>query len=741
MGLFLHITDLHLGKAPDTQDYGDYKSKIVAPAQRTTRRTLLENTLQEVGRRFEAEEDELDAVVISGDLTVRNDEEGFALLEGVLGKLGPVLPPPGRILVVPGNHDVRWRTPASKRERYELFLQHVRRAGYVTPFLDGIDMDEGGDLRGKARTPHHVYSPRGGYALFAINSSNWCGSVEPIAPLSEGTWTKLPTSVGSGATQKRIAKTLAELRLRDVSRVSDAQLRALQALIREVDGRAAAEGKRPPVRIAVLHHQLLPVSTFEEFKPFEAITNLGLVRNFLRAMGISMVLHGHKHHGFIYKDHVYSPEHGLGKAAHEVLVLAGSTVGGTDFQKASICRLLRVDATSGAEAIEVASIPAVPSGGTLDTIAPSRYSLVQPRLVDDGPHLIDADTASEAYARLREICRSGPQRNVICQVREPESAEQLPDGYPEVTEESVEDPGEWFNDIVAWWQKPDSKLGKRLGFRHGHRIYAYDDGSPVAYNQVHAAARALAKRPESSRGVIVLIDPRTDKAGREEQKFPSFCIAHLVLRERSEGKTLDCTGYFRKQEVAYWWPVNLGELRHVQAQAIRDMTDVPRLKAGTLTTIAATAHIGLSKPAVAVPLVDRHYDEHPEELWEAVYSLVADDVADKRPAVERWKAYLSDLTPGEEPDRDGVPVAIEGVNYLREEAKKFASHHPASVLRALAGHLEDLLGHNREFAAELDASTDDVDRKKYACWRYEVEKVVIRIEERLDALLEEAGST
>jgi hypothetical protein len=43
MGLILHLTDLHLGKAPDTQDYGDYKSKIVAPAQRTTRRTLLEN--------------------------------------------------------------------------------------------------------------------------------------------------------------------------------------------------------------------------------------------------------------------------------------------------------------------------------------------------------------------------------------------------------------------------------------------------------------------------------------------------------------------------------------------------------------------------------------------------------------------------------------------------------------------------------------------------------------------------
>ena len=48
MGLILHLTDLHLGKTADTQVYGDYKSKIVAPSQRTQRRTMLENTLQEI---------------------------------------------------------------------------------------------------------------------------------------------------------------------------------------------------------------------------------------------------------------------------------------------------------------------------------------------------------------------------------------------------------------------------------------------------------------------------------------------------------------------------------------------------------------------------------------------------------------------------------------------------------------------------------------------------------------------
>ncbi len=112
------------------------------------------------------------------------------------------------------------------------------------------------------------------------------------------------------------------------------------------------------------------------------------------------------------------------------------------------------------------------------------------------------------------------------------------------------------------------------------------------------------------------------------------------------------------------------------------MTDVADLQAGTLTTIAATAHVGTSKPAVAVPLVDRHYDERPELLWEAVYSLVAEDVEDKQPTVGVWQTYLG----GSDSERGAETAMVcrwlsKEVNYLREEAKKFATHHPESILR------------------------------------------------------------
>ncbi len=371
----------------------------------------------------------------------------------------------------------------------------------MTPFLDGVDIKDDGSLRGSARPPHHVYSPSGGFAIFAINSSNWCHTLEPIAPVSQATWDKLPAVAESAPTQKAIEKLLTSLRLQDVARISDGQLRAVQALIRDVDNQAADEGQTEPVRIAVLHHQLLPVSTFEEFKPFETITNLGLLRNFLREMSVSAVLHGHKHHGFIYKDHVYSPEAGLGKAAHEVLVLAGSTVGGTDYQKASICRLLRVDPTKGAGSNR-GDIGARPYLAEEDC----RNAGVNGLLTGSVPPTAGrwAPLWSTQIPRVRLMpgwCRCARRSSGTWFVRY--VTRSLLRGcllvIQEINEEGGEgDPASWFKDIVSEWQKPDSKLGKT-----GSASDTVTGSTPMttssaeaAYNQVRAAARTLAIRKQ-----------------------------------------------------------------------------------------------------------------------------------------------------------------------------------------------------------------------------------------------------
>src|SRR5690348_16655510 len=129
--MILHLSDIHLGaKSPD--DVADeYKAEFVPVEERTHRHQLLKWTMEALPEAL-ALSGPLDAIVVSGDITVGYDEAGFEQFEGLLAQLGDLRPTNNRVVVVPGNHDVAWRTPSSSEERYELFLKYVRAAGYAT---------------------------------------------------------------------------------------------------------------------------------------------------------------------------------------------------------------------------------------------------------------------------------------------------------------------------------------------------------------------------------------------------------------------------------------------------------------------------------------------------------------------------------------------------------------------------------------------------------------------------------
>src|ERR1700731_786002 len=109
MTSILHLSDLHLGPVRDEDIPDDYKSDIVPLAQRQSRFTMLKETLSQIhavlGNR------PLDAVIVSGDITVQNDPRGFQMLKNVLDSLGDARPANDRIVIVPGNHDVKWEDP------------------------------------------------------------------------------------------------------------------------------------------------------------------------------------------------------------------------------------------------------------------------------------------------------------------------------------------------------------------------------------------------------------------------------------------------------------------------------------------------------------------------------------------------------------------------------------------------------------------------------------------------------
>src|SRR5204863_2788336 len=97
MALILHLSDVHLGNITDSQVLGDFKSDIVPLAERPNRIQAIEESLTQLGRQLAAKHGVLDAVVLTGDITVAGSEEGFKQMTSLLNRLGPALPKPERI--------------------------------------------------------------------------------------------------------------------------------------------------------------------------------------------------------------------------------------------------------------------------------------------------------------------------------------------------------------------------------------------------------------------------------------------------------------------------------------------------------------------------------------------------------------------------------------------------------------------------------------------------------------------
>src|SRR6478609_821428 len=136
MALLLHLTDIHIG---DKQSTDDHKAGgAIGYPERHQRFTTYCSTLKSLGKQLEAESRILDAVIVSGDITVRNQEDGFKLFKDLIESLGSAKPLNNNVVVIPGNHDVQWGVKDFKK-KYKHFLKYIRSEGYRTPYLDSID--------------------------------------------------------------------------------------------------------------------------------------------------------------------------------------------------------------------------------------------------------------------------------------------------------------------------------------------------------------------------------------------------------------------------------------------------------------------------------------------------------------------------------------------------------------------------------------------------------------------------
>jgi 3',5'-cyclic AMP phosphodiesterase CpdA len=715
----LHLSDLHLGGAPDAQVLDDYKSEIVPVAERNTRHRALRSTLRALGGYLRRQGEVLDAIIITGDVTIAGRRDGLEQISGLLAELKESCPPPERIMVTPGNHDVAWETPPGSAARYATYLATIRSAGYVTPILDGIDIDENGTRI--TALQHHLVLDGGAVVVVAINSCNYSGMLEPLRGITEDEWQRIPSLLASD--EVAVRKELRRLRLHDVARVSATQLDALADVISGCDGRA--------VIAAAVHHHLLPVSTREEFKSFESITNLGLLRSFLRDNNVRVVLHGHKHEHAIYWDHIYDIADAT--PAHQTLVISGSTIGGVDFTKRDVARLVTIEARTRAPEASVGSIPAIDPGHKLTALPPTQpYKLWEATTARARPmhaRVVTGQTLDETYDHIVAIYGGvSPTTlipNLLCEISDVPPQPGIPVHYPEIPGEAPENRQQWFEHMVRWWQRRETRLRERFSFTHGERLYRY---GASATNQVADAIRALREKENTSRAVMTLLLPSFDLEAGAKRKFPHFCTLQFYITSISTPQ-LHCVAYFRKQEMRYWWPVNVAELVSVREEVFAQLqTEYQGITRGTITTIAGIAYASDTCPKVAVPLIDRLLDEDPDALWELTYALCEGQRAHPEILLV-MERVLTELVPEPLPDPDGVPVALDGLEDLIRHVARYAAYHDRPEMHRVADLFNSILRVNREYAR--DTAVDRATIARHQKWLADCERAVAQIRAEL----------
>ena len=600
---------------------------------------------------------------------------------------------------MPGNHDVNWDTTPGSRERYTLFQKYVRDNGFVSPLLDGIDFNDSGELNGTAKAPILEHDD---FVIVALNSSNYCGTDE--AEVDDGVDWARALRLTRPKTRRAALAELKRLRRHDVARISRDQLRALTACLtsrnllpRPGDGRA---------RIAVLHHHLLPVSTREEIKTFESVTNLNEVRSTLRDLGFRVVLHGHKHESAVFWDHVQDPTVSINTPGHRLLVIAAPGM----FRPSELtCRILEVLPNAPLPRGEDRAKGYAPIVRIYDVAGRRRTESADPILRDSAPlwesemaseqspiHYVYGSTIDAVYERMQSLLSGlggGDLHDLVCVVEAPGRAQSLPAGYPP-TQESDED--EWFQSLLRLWQIPKSRVlgrSKLLPFNHGERLYSrYGD-------TVKRAAEALIADRTTTRSFVLLVDPK-DEAGNQTAEYPAFVLAQMRLVERNASNRLDIVGYFRKQDVRSWWPLNVAELAKMQRSAmdvIRSAgTDVTQ---GRIITFASTALIDDKLPALEVTRLDRALDEAPRDLWRMAYAAAhPGELQDRAEELRRWERMIADLADDDDTDDRGPRIATKGLQHLRALLQDFAAVRPDA--EAVFGPIRDLAAAHRVLSTD-----------------------------------------
>jgi 3',5'-cyclic AMP phosphodiesterase CpdA len=678
---FLHLTDMHLRTETSPLKMNDIGARI-PEVRHGTREQAAERLLSMVAERLESTGTKLDGVLFSGDAQKAGQPGGHdQLYEAIVRILADHGVHAGNIVATPGNHDVPRKSPPSSSERYKDFLDTWAKNGCIVPWLDGVH-------HGFDASQHFLEAKDKSWLIVPINSSNWCQAEGELPDELQGVWDRLPKAAAprNETLRAKIAEQLDKLRVHDVARVSDEQLGILRTAL-PTNGSGATQ-----LRIAVLHHHLRAPSVREDFRAWDSITDLELLRRFLRERNFATVIHGHKHEAALTYDDIF-PDRGdnpdrLVDNLHRLAIVSGGTF--DDGRPNDALRLLHLEGLPHTPTFRVESLKLTPQGADPEWSAPVPLKLWQQKSNQHAPAMISGSDINVVYRRVVDAAAHGSKGEIVIVDLDLPADKRLP--LPEkffLTEEMTPEAGQaWLEGIVEWWQLGLPISNKPFPFPHGTRLKKYGG----SFDQIGRVVALLQDKP-TSRAIVTLVDPLRDfTANGDNEAFASFCLAEFKLREKeAERKTLDIIGFYRVQEFAQWWPVNVAELRELQiAVCERIGNAVP----GKITTITGEARVNReSRAQVAVSVLDRWHDSTPT-LFHVLATILAGGRAEETlrlKAVHGWFASLDELDKvASGPWDAGAPIPRDGLALLLEYLK--ASGEPSDRFVAFRADVEMLRG-------------------------------------------------
>jgi hypothetical protein len=223
------------------------------------------------------------------------------------------------------------------------------------------------------------------------------------------------------------------------------------------------------------------------------------------------------------------------------------------------------------------------------------------------------------------------------------------------------------------------------------------------------------------------MNPKSDIITDRTIPFPSFSLLHMWI----DDNLLHCSAFFRKQEMAYWWPVNMAEIARLQADVLQRLHQADELAtAGAIRTYASKAVFSDRLPKVDVPLVDRVFWRDAMELRVLAVAVADAGMPGRDQDIATLLSYMDDWAPEDKgPPVDGASVPVRGLEALAEMLEPLAVRYSRSPAREASELLREIGEANKSYLLERNTTTDP--SRTYARWRSRLAPKLARLRELL----------